>query len=352
MYARVLLGIVFVSAGISQTIATERKPEVNHSLLQNSYKPRSNQVRPLFTSHKRSRRNNLFQGLFQSNKPSGANYLTILKNGSSYSSKELRWRPPFTYEHPTHPELLKLRKNYKLDDVAGTGDEISKIKKLMNWAHKVIPYDGNRTVPLQRNAASIITTAQKNKCGFDCRGMATILNEAYLAMGFESRLLTCLPKDSSDREHHVITMVYSRSLDKWLWIDPSNNAYLTDEKGNLLSVQEIRERLIKEKNLALNKDANLNSKPITIKQYIYDYMTKNLFWFQTPLHSGFDTETPGPNKQINYVALFPTSYTPYGLKDLRVKDGTAYMTTNPDYFWQKPRTTTIAAPRQKKSKKR
>ena len=324
-------------------------PHVKHESISNIRSPRQRALRETIRNTKRPR-NNLVQGLFQSNKPYKQNYLSILQNTPAYGPSEQRWRPLFSYENRNHPALQSLRKAYDLDNAAGAGSEISQIIRLMNWAHKVIPYDGNRSVPAQRNAQNLIELSKKNKAGYDCRGLATILNEAYLAMGFESRLLSCFPKDTADREHHVITMVFSKTLGKWLWMDPSNNAYVTDEAGTLLGPDEVRNRLVKDQPVVINKDANLNNKPITDKQYLYDYMTKNLYWFQTPLHSGFNSETPQVNKSVNYVALFPTGFTPYGSADIRLTTGTAYMTTSSNYFWQKPKGE-ISLPKRSKTKR-
>lgn len=59
--------------------------------------------------------------------------------------------------------------------------------------------------------------------------MAQMLNECYLAMGFKSRFITCMPKVMIN-DCHVINAVYSNTLNKWLWMDPTFNAYVTDEK--------------------------------------------------------------------------------------------------------------------------
>ena len=57
----------------------------------------------------------------------------------------------------------------------------------------------------------------------------------------------------------LINSVYSQQLQKWIWIDPTNNAYVKDENGNLLSIAEVRDRLIHNKPLVLNEDANWNN---------------------------------------------------------------------------------------------
>ncbi len=292
--------------------------------------------------------NNNFRVLIQGNKPLRENYLYHLRNSSPFASKEFRKRPDFTFETRDHPELTKLRVKYKLDVVVGNGDELSQIVKLMKWAHRVIPYNGMRGVPKTRNAMHIIT--QAGSAGFDCRGLATILNEAYLSMGFQSRLVVCFPKDTADNEHHVINAVYSRSLKKWIWMDPTNNAYVMDENHQYLSIEEVRERLIKGEKLSINADANVNNKSVSIKEYLYDYMVKNLYWFQSPLHSGYDTETDRVGKTINYVGLFPPGFAPYGKSDMLVNTGLAYRTESLEYFWQHPKGATLTVPKKSRRK--
>jgi hypothetical protein len=130
-------------------------------------------------------------------------------------------------------------------------------------------------------------------------------------MGIKSRFVTCLPKDSLDIDNdcHVINMVYSMQLKKWLWIDPTNDAYVMDEKGELLSIEEVRERLIYDKPLILNPDANWNHiSSVTKKEYLENYMAKNLYLLECPLHSEYDLETKMENKEIIYLQLIPLDY--------------------------------------------
>ena len=60
--------------------------------------------------------------------------------------------------------------------------------------------------------------------------MATILKDAYQAMGYPARTVTCMPKDTADFDCHVITVVWSKQQQKWIWMDPTFNAYVSDEK--------------------------------------------------------------------------------------------------------------------------
>jgi hypothetical protein len=129
--------------------------------------------------------------------------------------------------------------------------------------------------PIVKNAMNMITECRRDKKGLNCRGLATVLNECYLSMGFKSRFVTCMPRDSVFTDCHVINMVWSNDLKKWLWMDPTNDAYVMNEQGQLLGIAEVRERLINGKPLILNPDANWNHKSSAVKEeYLCNYMAK------------------------------------------------------------------------------
>ena len=162
--------------------------------------------------------------------------------------------------------------------------------------------------------------------------MATVLNECYLSMGIKSRYITCLPKETEFDDCHVINMVYSYDLNKWIWIDPTFDAYVMNEKGKLLGIAEVRERLIKGRTLILNPEANRNRMESQTKEfYLENYMAKNLYRLECPVSSEFDTETYKEGKTVSYLQLLPVD----GQEQIREMDKT-YQTNNPDCFWAKP----------------
>jgi hypothetical protein len=269
------------------------------------------------------------------------NYLDTLKKAAKYNLKNKREIPKFTYQSSDNTHLIALRKSFNLDSIAGTGNEVSQILNLLHWIHNLIPHDGNHGNPEVKNAMNMIAVCKKENRGLNCRGLATVLNECYLAMGFKSRFITCLPKDTSDIDCHVINMVYSNTLKKWLWIDPTMDAYVMNEKGELLSIEEVRERLINGKMLILNPDANWNHKTTQTKEdYLYNYMAKNLYQFECPVNSEYDTETKEQDKVVNYVQLLPLdNKSPDKTEGTKTKSGTKFIiskTNNPTLFWQAP----------------
>ena len=270
-------------------------------------------------------------------------YLETLKKAGKYNLADKRKIPKFSYQSTNDPNLMALKEGFKLDSIAGQANEVSRILNLMHWIHNLIPHDGQSNNPVTRNAVSMINVCKTTERGLNCRMLATVLNECYLSLGFKSRFVTCLPKDSLniDNDCHVINMVFAESLNKWIWIDPSFDAYVMNEKGEMLGIAEVRERLINDKPLIINPDANWNHKSSTVKEeYLYEYMAKNLYMLECPVSSRYDTETKAEGKEILYVKLIPLDYfdqSPDKKEKTNEKTGTKYInykTNNPGLFWE------------------
>jgi hypothetical protein len=270
-------------------------------------------------------------------------YLEKLKSAEKYNLSDDRFIPKFEYQSMDNPNLIKIRKDFRLDSVAGTGNETSKILNLLHWVHNIIRHDGSSNNPTLKNAIDLIKVCKTENRGVNCRMMATILNECYLSMGIKSRYITCMPKETKFDDCHVINMVYSTEFKKWIWIDPTFDAYVMNEKGELLGLGEVRERLINGKTLILNPEANWNKKNSqTKKYYLETYMAKNLYRLETPLVSEYDSETWKSGKEITYVELLPLDaivQTPQKKEQTNTKTEvkfTYYKTNNPNLFWTQP----------------
>ena len=271
-------------------------------------------------------------------------YMYIIKKAGNYNTADNRTIPAFTYQSASNANLAMLRKTFNLDSIAGTGNEVSKVLNLMYWIHNLVPHNGNMENPVVKNALSMINVCKQEKRGLNCRGLATVLNECYLSMGIKSRFVTCLPKDSLhiDNDCHVINMVYINSLKKWIWVDPTFCAYVMNEKGELLSIEEVRERLVNNKPLILNPDANWNHKSSQTKEYyLYYYMAKNLYILECAIESEYDKETRTAGKVITYVKLLPLDYfkqKPDRSDSLNPSQTSfyTYNTNNPSVFWAAP----------------
>ena len=269
--------------------------------------------------------------------------LDILKKAEEYNYSDNRFIPKFTSQSQDNLNLVRVRNDLRLDSIAGKGNELTQIFNLMHWVHNLIKHDGSSDNPTLKNAIDLIKICKAESRGVNCRMLATILNECYLSMGIKSRFVTCMPRETKFDDCHVINMVYSKNLKKWIWIDPTFDAYVMDDNGNLLGIQEVRERLIKGQPLVLNADANRNREELETKEYYLGYyMAKNLYRLQTPLVSEYDTETWNKGKEVTFVELLPLD----GIEQSPQKNEktneitgvkfTYYKTNNPNVFWTKP----------------
>nr|WP_294860094.1 transglutaminase domain-containing protein [uncultured Fluviicola sp.] len=273
-------------------------------------------------------------------------YIGKLKQANKYNTSDSRSVPEFTYQDMNDPNLVALRKKYNLDSIAGDAGEINQIINLMHWIHNLVKHDGQHGNPENKNADDMIQVCKDGSRGLNCRGLAISLNECYLAMGFKSRYITCMPKELEFDDCHVINMVYSEWLKKWVYMDPTNNAYVMDEKGVLLSIEEVRQRLIDGRTVIVNPDANWNNEQLVwVQGYLDYYMAKNLYRLECPVSSEYNYETKLPGKSTVYVQLLPLDglnqspqKTDHVNKDVNFTM-TNYVTNNPKLFWKAPKLT-------------
>lgn len=276
---------------------------------------------------------------FSQSRRNKAKYLKLLRDYPEFSPERPSVKFNFTYSSTNDRDLIELRNKYNLDSIAGDGDEISQIINLLNWTNKIVRHDGDNDPadPHPKNALNIIATANLEQKGVNCRMMATILNEAYLAAGFKSRHITCLPYDKEDPDCHVINMVYSDSLNKWLYVDPTFAGYFTDSAGTMLSISEVRDKLINGEKLILPDNLNWNGEPKNHDSY-KTYMTKNLFRFSCPISSEFGYESKNDRA---WVDLLPVGYDTLKVNTVDTtktdtKTSLEYYIANSDAFWALP----------------
>lgn len=261
-------------------------------------------------------------------------YLSILKSSPKYAYESTAGLPAFTYQDSADENLRQLRNLYHLETVAGNGDELSRIFNLLRWVHKTIRHDGGNAGPGPENSLSILQYCQETGNGVNCVMMAIVLNEAYLAMGFRSRVVHGNAKKFIfNGDWHAFNTVYSTTLSKWLFVDPTYQAYFSDADRNVLSIAEIREHLIKDKPLILNNDADYNGQRADQASYLH-YLTKNMYRFSCAVQSAFGhywifDATGATNKAFFHLD-------PKGERQEGPGLAENYHTSNPTYYWSEP----------------
>jgi hypothetical protein len=255
--------------------------------------------------------------------------LDILKVSPAYAKDSLS-KPDFRYALPTDSMLTATRLHFNLDSIAGNGDDISRIKNLLYWVHNNIRHNGSNGYPSgPRSLSNFYYSALQNDCGYNCRALAISLTEALLAEGIPARYITCESKAwDTDNDCHVICVAWSESLNKWIWVDPTFAAYVTDENGVLLHPGEVRYRLQHDLPLVLNSDANWNNKVSqTRENYLEEYMAKNLYIMSANMLNQAEPEGVSSHEQGGFAALVPVDNN---------YSGAAIITTDEDWFWQAP----------------
>jgi hypothetical protein len=266
---------------------------------------------------------------------SSFDYLSVLKSSPEYGYESTEGYPAFTYQDSTAQNLVALRETHDLKKAAGDGDEMSKILKLLQWVHTTIRHNGQALSPDPENALNILQYCQDTGNGVNCVMMAIVLNEVYLSMGFKSRYVNGHCKTRIFDEWHAFNMVYATTLGKWLFVDPTFNAYFTDGNGNVLGIREIREHLIQDQLIILNDGADYNGLSLheTDDPDYLHYLTKNFYRFSCPVRSEFG---------CGYFHSSSESVRTFiNLNPKNDRQGAVYgamncFTSNPDYFWVKP----------------
>ena len=256
--------------------------------------------------------------------------LSVLRKSAPYGKDSVKLDVKFTYQPKSDYRLSAVRDYFKLDSVAGQGDELSKIINLLHFVHDQMPHDGNHRAFAEMDALDLYNYVKTSGRGVNCRQLAIALCEMYLSMGIPARYVTCMPADANDGECHVINAVWSEQLQKWLWIDPTNDAWVTDGNGTMLSIAEVRERMISDQPLVLCETANWNHREKQTKDgYLYGYMSKNLYYFVCKKYNRFNPESDyRPNPAEEDIRLIPVGFVNDNWK--------CDTTTDPDFFWAKP----------------
>jgi len=277
----------------------------------------------------------------------GMEWAELLSRHSTFSAKHTGYPVDvnFQYAAPTDSNLRKLRDTYDLDTVAGQGSETDQIIKLTAWVFQLTGHANEPEIPKELNAFNLIRLAQVEHKTINCYMKTIILNEVFLAMGFYSRQTHLLPHSNEEEESHFITSVYSRTLGKWILMDPDFGVYMTDDQGNILGVAEIRSRLIADEPLLVKEVVNTGQSSLTkawinFRNFIdgTDYtwfLSDFIFKIRCPQNSMFDQQSK-PDRV--YFELIPDGYREELLQESQMpRKGKKIIYINDEYlFWQKP----------------
>lgn len=280
------------------------------------------------------------------NAAQGRQWAGLLKKHPAYSSKPTAYavEVAFSYAAPTDENLTKLRLAYDLDTVAGAGPEIERLINLMRWVYRLTGHANEPEIPEERNALNLIPLARDRQMMMNCYLKTVILNEVFLAMGFESRQTHLWPAENEDEESHYVTSVYSHTLERWILMDPDFGVYATDDRGAILGVAEIRSRLVSGRPVAVrpvDPPSSFLARVWSSVQEFVDgtsylwYLQKNLFKVECPENSHFNLAAV-PNRV--HIGLIPDGYREELLRapQITARGIKVVFTNDEGLFWQEP----------------
>ncbi len=282
------------------------------------------------------RNNNLAQG---------KEWSGLLKKHPTFSAKPLGYpaNVDFSYADSSDEHLTRLRNTYNLESIAGQGTETDRIINLTRWVYQLTGHANEPEIPDELNAFTLIHLAKDEHKQINCYMKTVILNEIFLAMGWPSRWTHLLPHSREEETSHFVTSVYSRTLGRWILMDPDFGVYVTDEKGVILGVAEIRHRLIAGEPLEVKgldtSESALERTWGDVQNFFQgvDYpwfLSAFIFKIQCPQVSRFNQRSM-PDKV--YFELLPDGYREELLRESgATKRGKVVYVNDEELFWQKP----------------
>jgi hypothetical protein len=252
-------------------------------------------------------------------------FLRSLKKSGPYVNDTLTFH---IQSVPDSAKAAKIREYFQLDTLyeasASTWD---KTLAIAQFVARNIPHANQQSQPRSRNAIDLWEFTRTVEPGFNCRLHSILTFELLTSVGIEATYVTCLPK-RDDGDCHVVNQVWIPELEKWVMIDSDSGGYCaTDGNGNLLSLQEIRERYISGEPIVYHPGFSAAQESLGSDHY--RYMAKNTYWFAAweDIHFG---QEAGNGQDARYFNLVPKGYKPFNYQEGDL------LTSDADQFWAAP----------------
>lgn len=222
-------------------------------------------------------------------------------------------------------------------------DEIETFRNATNWVSQILLSDKEAKIePV--SSYELISKVKEGAWAANCYAHAVVLNDVFHLLGYKGRYVFCMPVDYHFTDNHVVNLVYSKQLRKWVLFDAAQNLYYTDDAGTVLDICELRKYFIEDKPIHVELlDAywsELKKKEsIMFQKKVLIYMMKNVYRFHCFQNSIMDRLAK--EREIIHYHLVPINYmsTPFirTFYDIEsaVKHKEIY-SSDEDKFWKTP----------------
>ena len=201
------------------------------------------------------------------------------------------------------PRLAELDAKWGLREIAGIGDTQTRALNLLHWLCAHTRHGNPQSLPedLRMDAAALLDWSF-DRPGNDPNGkhLSIILCECLLAEGIKAYALWCFPKVFNGQKTCVV-QAWLPEESRWIMLDPSWDAYFTDESGRILGAQEVRKRL------GSGAPPRLIPEGQGVADWYFGSMAKNMYYFSRTR----DTEVGMLDaERVAWVFLLPAGYEP------------------------------------------
>ena len=256
-----------------------------------------------------------------------AEQVELLQQAGSYGSDTVTFN---IHSLQDSIKAQEIKAYFNIDSIVGNSATTwDKTIALAKFVASHIPHANQRVMPEKRNAIALWEYTKNVEPAFNCRLHSIMLFELLNAIDISATFITCMPKDSTDTDCHVVNQVWLPELNKWAMIDSDfDGNYATDKSGTPLSLAEIRERYISGEDIYFHNEFTEGSNEIN---YYYAYMAKNTYWFSSWETPTYDQEPMMQNPNSGrYIQLVPAGFEPFR------KDSLDVATCDANQFWAKP----------------
>lgn len=145
------------------------------------------------------------------------------------------------FDSVTYPDLMKYRIMYMLDTLQKeNSNQLTHQVQVMNWVHGLWKHNPIQSASSQ-HCITILDEVKQGKT-FRCMEYASVLAQSLQALGYQARIVELCAEGMSYglAKAHAATEVWNDDLQKWIFLDPQNNAVWKDGE-KYLNAGEIRE---------------------------------------------------------------------------------------------------------------
>ena len=245
----------------------------------------------------------------------------VLKRFERYdlSKKDIRYAYKTIMRKRVPSKLKQYHYHEFMEVIPDNSDECA--FRLLDFVSTHFVHNGEVSLPSYRRMKDIIDASEKVGGKTNCRGLSIILAELLRINGIKARHVTCKPYEEPFTDCHVVVDCILPSGQR-VMLDPTYDLYLKDDRGNYVSLESLREGIIKGSSFFASENASYNGGEFNLSEYL-EYMAKNTFRFASNVVLG---DLCIEHEKLE-IELIPAGYPIQGFSS---KKNFVY---NPEKFW-------------------